>query len=54
MLITVAITTVVWLATTYLTKPESTETLLRFYRKTHPSLAGWRPIAKLAQRGIRA
>ena len=48
MLITVAITTVVWLATTYLTKPESTKTLLRFYRKTHPSLSGWRPIAKLA------
>ena len=48
MLITVAITTVVWLTVTMLTKPESTETLLAFYRRTRPSLAGWRAIAKMA------
>jgi SSS family solute:Na+ symporter len=48
MLITVAITTVVWLTTTLLTQPESKETLVAFYRRTHPSAAGWRPIAALA------
>jgi len=47
MIITVAITTVVWLLVTFLTRPESTETLAAFYRRTHPSAAGWRPIAKL-------
>ncbi len=48
MIITVAVTTVVWLAVTFMTKPESTETLVAFYRRTHPSAAGWRPIARLA------
>src|SRR5579864_3140947 len=48
MIITVSITTVVWLAVTFLTQPESKETLVAFYRRTHPSVAGWRPIAKLA------
>ncbi len=48
MLITVGITTVVWLATTFLTKPEPTDLLIAFYRRTRPSLAGWGPIAKLA------
>lgn len=47
MIITVSITTVVWLITTFLTKPESEATLKEFYRRTRPSLAGWRPIAKL-------
>ncbi|HYP14273.1 MAG TPA: sodium:solute symporter family protein [Bryobacteraceae bacterium] len=48
MLTTVAITTVVWLAATFLTAPESRETLVAFYRRTAPSVAGWRPIAALA------
>jgi SSS family solute:Na+ symporter len=48
MLITVGITTVVWLATTFLTKPEPEEVLISFYRRTRPSLSGWRPIARLA------
>jgi solute:Na+ symporter, SSS family len=48
MIVTVTITTIVWLATTFLTKPESQETLIAFYRRTHPSKAGWSPIAKLA------
>jgi SSS family solute:Na+ symporter len=48
MIITVAITTVVWLAVTYLTQPESRETLLAFYRRTRPSRTGWAPIAALA------
>ena len=48
MLVTVGITTVVWLATTFLTKPEPQELLIAFYRRTRPSVSGWEPIAKLA------
>ncbi len=48
MIITVAITTVVWLSVTFLTEPESQDVLVAFYRRTRPSLAGWGPIAKLA------
>jgi solute:Na+ symporter, SSS family len=48
MLITVGITTVVWLATTFLTKPEPNDVLVAFYRRTHPSYLGWQPIARLA------
>jgi hypothetical protein len=48
MLITVAITTVFWLAVTFLTAPESMDTLVNFYRRTAPSRAGWGPVAKLA------
>jgi Na+/proline symporter len=48
MIITVAITTAVWLIVTFATRPESKETLVAFYRRTHPSAAGWRPIARLA------
>jgi len=47
-LITVAITTVSWLAATYLTAPESDATLLNFYRRVRPSPAGWGPIARAA------
>jgi SSS family solute:Na+ symporter len=48
MIVTISITTVVWLAVTFLTRPESNETLAAFYRRTRPSLAGWRPVAALA------
>src|SRR6202790_712395 len=48
MIVTVSVTTIVWLAVTFLTRPESKDTLVAFYRRTHPSAAGWRPIAKLA------
>jgi solute:Na+ symporter, SSS family len=44
-LITVAITTAVWLAVTYLTRPESEATLDAFYRRTRPSRTGWGPVA---------
>jgi solute:Na+ symporter, SSS family len=47
-IVTVGITTVVWLMTTMLTKPESDPVLVNFYRITRPSLAGWRRIAALA------
>ena len=48
MLITVAITTVVWLSVTFLTRPETNDTLVAFYRRTAPSVTGWGPIAALA------
>ena len=48
MIYTVSITTVSWLAVTMLTAPESKETLVAFYRRTRPSIAGWKPIAALA------
>lgn len=47
MIITVAITTAVWLAVTLLTKPESNQTLVKFYTRTRPGATGWRPIAAL-------
>jgi SSS family solute:Na+ symporter len=46
-LITVAVTTVGWLAVTCMTSPESDETLIRFYRRVHPSMVGWKRIAGL-------
>jgi Na+/proline symporter len=48
MLITVAVTTVVWLGVTFLTAPESDDTLVAFYRRTRPSRAGWGRVAALA------
>ncbi|MGH9663455.1 MAG: sodium:solute symporter family transporter, partial [Bryobacteraceae bacterium] len=48
MILTVAITTVCWLAVTLLTAPESNDTLVSFYRRTRPSLSGWRRVAAQA------
>ncbi|PYT26753.1 MAG: sodium:proline symporter [Acidobacteria bacterium] len=45
MLITVGITTVVWLAATYLTAPEPMDTLVAFYRRVRPSGQLWKPVA---------
>jgi Na+/proline symporter len=41
MLITVGVTTTVWLAVTFLTRPESDETLFEFYRRVRPGGPGW-------------
>ena len=46
MLITVGVTTVVWLAVTFLTPPESEATLERFYRRVRPGGAGWRAVSE--------
>ena len=46
MLITVGVTTVVWLAVTLMTPPESESTLERFYRRVRPGGAGWRPVSE--------
>ena len=48
MLITVGLTSVVWLTVTFLTRPESDATLVAFFRRTHPGILGWRRIAALA------
>jgi hypothetical protein len=45
MLITVLVTTAVWLTVTFATGPESTATLDRFYRRVRPGGPGWRPVA---------
>src|SRR5438876_1471499 len=42
-LTTTVFTTLVWLAVTLLTPPESPELLLRFYRKVRPQRTGWQP-----------
>jgi SSS family solute:Na+ symporter len=52
MLVTVAVTTVVWLAVTMLTSAESMETLVSFYRRVRPDGPGWKRVA--AEAGITA
>jgi hypothetical protein len=47
-LLTGGITTIAWLLATFLTKPESDATLTSFYRRVHPTVYGWKRIAKLA------
>lgn len=47
--IVVLITTVVWLAVTFLTKPEKKETLYKFYKKTQPGGPGWEKIVNSAR-----
>ncbi len=40
----VLITTISWLLVTFLTKPESTTTLINFYKRTQPGGPGWKKI----------
>jgi len=46
MLVTVGVTTLVWLAVTFLTAPEPGPTLDRFYTRVRPGGAGWRPVSR--------
>ncbi len=48
MIITVSITTAVWLTVTMLTPPEPREVLVKFYRTIRPAATGWKPVAALA------
>ena len=48
MLVTVGITTVVWLVTTYLTAPEPKEKLIAFYERVRPEGPGWTRVASQA------
>ncbi len=48
LLVTVAVTSVVWIAVTLLTPPVDDATLVAFYAKVRPSGIGWRRIRDLA------
>jgi SSS family solute:Na+ symporter len=48
MLATTAITTVVWVAVTYLTAPTDEATLVAFYRRVRPGGRGWARVARAA------
>jgi hypothetical protein len=45
MLVTVSLTTIAWLAVTWMTPAEPAETLQAFYRRVRPHGRGWAPIA---------
>jgi solute:Na+ symporter, SSS family len=53
LIITTAVTTVVWLSVTFLTKPEPYTTLQSFYEKVRPAGGGWEPIRKTTSLGKR-
>jgi solute:Na+ symporter, SSS family len=46
MIITVAVTTVVWLVTTFLTAPEPDSVLDSFYQRVRPGGRGWLPVSR--------
>jgi solute:Na+ symporter, SSS family len=48
-LVTTAVTSLVWVVVTFLTKPEREDVLVKFYRHVRPYVAGWKPVAQLAQ-----
>ena len=48
LLVTVAVTTVVWVTVTLFTEPANRETLIAFYRLVRPAGPGWKPIAAVA------
>ncbi|MGH7637086.1 MAG: sodium:solute symporter family protein [Gemmatimonadaceae bacterium] len=45
LIVTVAVSTVVWVAVTYLTKPEPDAVLDRFYRQVRPGGGGWATVS---------
>ena len=51
MLLTVAITTVVWLAVTFATRPEPDEVLRAFYARVRPGGPGWARVSEAAGYG---
>ncbi len=46
LIITTAVTTVVWLVVTFATRPEPDDTLAAFYEKVRPAGRGWGPVAR--------
>ena len=53
LLIAVAVTTVVWIVTTFTTKPESMDVLIRFCKEVNPGGPGWGKVNEIAaERGI--
>lgn len=49
LLIAVTCTTIAWISTTFLTKPETQETLRSFYRLTRPGGPGWAKVIREAE-----
>jgi Na+/proline symporter len=49
LIIAIIATTVAWIVTTYVTKPENTQTLRDFYRLTLPGGPGWKKIVEDAR-----
>lgn len=49
LVIAVFITTIVWITTTFLTKPESMDILIHFYRTVHPGGPGWKKVLNEAK-----
>jgi SSS family solute:Na+ symporter len=47
LLVTVVVTTAVWIFVTFATAPEPQETLVRFFERVRPQSLGWKPIAAL-------
>ena len=47
-LATTLVTSIVWIAVTFLTRPEREVVLVAFYRKVRPQITGWAPVAALA------
>lgn len=48
-LLVVAITSFVWVVSTFITKPESNQVLQNFYKKTQPGGPGWHSVIKQAR-----
>lgn len=44
----VLLTTIAWLAATFMTKPTEHKTLVSFYKLIHPAAVGWRPVINYA------
>ncbi len=51
LLIATGITSITWVTTTFLTKPENFETLKEFYKLTHPGGPGWKKVIDEAKSG---
>jgi Na+/proline symporter len=48
LLLTIVVTSVVWIVVTFATDPEPQSKLLEFYKRVRPGITGWKPIAALA------
>ena len=46
----VLVTTIVWLVVTFVTRPESEQVLMNFYKKIQPGGPGWRRVLSMAER----
>ena len=49
LLIAVGVTTIVWIFTTFVTKPEPFDVLINFYKTTKPGGPGWKKVLEVAE-----